>query len=900
MDPRYNWPPQGYHNNQYAQYPPPQQSNGYPQNGYPQQYPQQPPMQMQHGYPQSQPVQRQPQVIISPRPGQPPQQQYAQMHDNMRPQPQPQPRAVQPQVVIPARNPHISPMSQMQNPRIRQVQVPVQRQGQSQGQGHRLSSSGMVERGQGHGHSRPPPPPATSQAQRPPSKPAQPSPAHQENVPRPQHQRPPPGPNQNQSQHRAPLQPHSTPQQRTPSLPQTPSNQQRSPALPQTTPHTKSHPQVVIQKPKSQPLQTPTKSQHAPSSKALPADLQILLISAADEYIAAARAMGSVAALKQRKADLEQYYRLMAMGLSCMDSVLRKFHLAPRREAEMRLRYANLLIEETDNDMEIEQTLSKGITVCNRNRLLDLKYAMQHLQARWQFKSSGRAALKSLDQPISETETFQHIVWVYAFRFLKASLSLQMPRPETASAVQQLHAIAAHAEKRGDRAIFVTCSAMEAMIHLRSSAPDHLEHVQRAIAAARSLQLQTSVKQLGQIATLIDCIDIACSIQQGRPDAQKLETLQEKVDQDAGSSSGAFSVLVEKSFGGNLTISTGGVFKKAEDGRDELVFSWLPRSDLKTLAYYLSGMTTLPHDKGLNYLHEGFRLTQDSVRRPANYRISIPAAITQKNWMKVLDWHVRFATAVAACYHENLGAAGRALKSLQDRVGQQPFNNLEQYARMMAYLSGVLDQSNGSIDSALVSFSSPLFELPRAGTLDLKTDLALLATMNRLLIIRDPRHPDHYTMGPLLAQLEPTCLQHPNHYIEGAFRIIRAITNTNDTVITRQKTLIHVALATSQKTQNFQFIGMCLNYMTSKFFADQVGEQAVKSVRAARSVAKQGRSVLWRAVAYGLCINTFQRNGLLEDANACQQAVEELRGKLPAPLRGGVAAVDRDGDVKME
>lgn len=235
---------------------------------------------------------------------------------------------------------------------------------------------------------------------------------------------------------------------------------------------------------------------------------------------------------------------------------------------------------------------------------------MQHIQARWQFKSSGRAALKSLDQPISETETFQHIVWVYAFRFLKASLSLQMPRPETASAVQQLHAIAAHAEKRGDRAIFVTCSAMEAMIHLRSSAPDHLEHVQRAIAAARSLQLQTSVKQLGQIATLIDCIDIACSIQQGRPDAQKLETLQEKVDQDAGSSSGAFSVLVEKSFGGNLTISTGGVFKKAEDGRDELVFSWLPRSDLKTLAYYLSGMTTLPHDKGLNYLHEGFRLTQ--------------------------------------------------------------------------------------------------------------------------------------------------------------------------------------------------------------------------------------------------------------------------------------------------
>lgn len=254
------------------------------------------------------------------------------------------------------------------------------------------------------------------------------------------------------------------------------------------------------------------------------------------------------------------------------------------------------------------------IALCNRSRLLDLKYAMLHLQARYQFKSNHRAALKLLDQPISETETFQHIVWVYAFRFLKVSLALQVPgRPETASALQQLHALANHAEKRGDHAIYVTCCALEAMIHLRTTAPDRLEHAQRAIASARSLQLQTSERQLGQIAVLIDCIDVACSLQQGQPNAEKLNALQQKADRDAGPDNGVFSVLIEKSFGGNLTFSTGDVFRKAEDGRDELVFAWLPKSDFKMLAYYLSGMISLPHDRGNSYLQEGHRLTQGTL-----------------------------------------------------------------------------------------------------------------------------------------------------------------------------------------------------------------------------------------------------------------------------------------------
>jgi hypothetical protein len=180
-----------------------------------------------------------------------------------------------------------------------------------------------------------------------------------------------------------------------------------------------------------------------------------MLLSAADEYIAAARGMGALVVRDRREADIRQYYKLMATGMGCMDTVLREFNMLPRDEAKLRLRYASLLVEETDNTAEIDEVLSKQISLCGRCRLQDLKYASLHLQARYQFKTNHRAALKALEKPIAEAETFQHIAWVYAFRFLKVSLALQIPgRLEAVPALQQLHAILAHAEKRGDRAVY--------------------------------------------------------------------------------------------------------------------------------------------------------------------------------------------------------------------------------------------------------------------------------------------------------------------------------------------------------------------------------------------------------------------------------------------------------------
>ena len=128
---------------------------------------------------------------------------------------------------------------------------------------------------------------------------------------------------------------------------QTPSSQSR-------------HPQVVIKRSPHTPQGHVRRSPHAPP-KVLPTDLTVLLLDAADEYINAAHSMGSMAAISRQGGDLSHYCKLMTTGLACMEAILKRYNQTPRDEAKLRLRYASLLIEETENDVEIEEVLSKGV-----------------------------------------------------------------------------------------------------------------------------------------------------------------------------------------------------------------------------------------------------------------------------------------------------------------------------------------------------------------------------------------------------------------------------------------------------------------------------------------------------------------------------------------------------------
>jgi hypothetical protein len=60
-----------------------------------------------------------------------------------------------------------------------------------------------------------------------------------------------------------------------------------------------------------------------PSQPEAQINYQVVLLSLAEEYINAARKMSSLVALLRRPADADQYYKLLATGLGCMEVVLK-------------------------------------------------------------------------------------------------------------------------------------------------------------------------------------------------------------------------------------------------------------------------------------------------------------------------------------------------------------------------------------------------------------------------------------------------------------------------------------------------------------------------------------------------------------------------------------------------
>lgn len=616
----------------------------------------------------------------------------------------------------------------------------------------------------------------------------------------------------------------------------------------------------------------------------------------------AAYGMGPVAAISQREADLERYYKLIATSLGCMESVLKNYKIHPRSEAALRLKYASLLVEETDNSVEIEGVLSKGVALCQRQQFLDLKYSMQHLQARFLFKTNHRAALKSLDQPISDAETLGHIPWVYALRFLKVSLALQTSgHAEAAAALQQLNTISTHAHRHGDSAIYVASYALQALVHLRIPGPDSIEQAQRAIAAARSLQLETSASEIGQIGTLINILDLACSLQQNSASemGEKRKLVQADVDNQTGEgedSPGVFSVLIERSSGGKLTELTGGIFKKDAEGRDEITFNWLSKRDLYTLGYYLSGIVGFMKGEVRTpvYLNEGIRTVRDQ-KRPIPE--SIQTSLSSHHYRLSVEWQMTFLLALLACNQGRWDEAERLLTSLREQASKPPFTNSKTHERLIMYFTAALAQATGSLNKALSIYQSHLLTLPQTAThtSDFNTDIALLATMNQIIILRDPTHPQHYQTSQLVSQIEPLCLKHPNTSLHLAFNMIRIITSPRDSKLSLKSGLATL-LPLAKKVENFQFITMGLNLMGQLFFSDTLGDQAQKSVRAARSSARSSGIPVWQAVASGLLMTTLQRHGQFEQVGLVGRELSAVWDRLPPQLRGEVVKKE---DVEM-
>lgn len=110
-----------------------------------------------------------------------------------------------------------------------------------------------------------------------------------------------------------------------------------------------------------------TKKSPAVTPKPRPVNTAPLMIAIAEECLEKARNASHDVAMNLCPNQVDEYQELIATSLSCLEAALQSNpQLAPREEARVRLRYAALLQEETENLMEAETALAKGIPLCDK------------------------------------------------------------------------------------------------------------------------------------------------------------------------------------------------------------------------------------------------------------------------------------------------------------------------------------------------------------------------------------------------------------------------------------------------------------------------------------------------------------------------------------------------------
>lgn len=134
---------------------------------------------------------------------------------------------------------------------------------------------------------------------------------------------------------------------------------------------------------------------------------------------------------------------------------------------------------------------------------------------------------------------------------------------------------------------------MEALAHLKSSGVYGIEHVQRAIAAARTYQLDIK-SSIPQLIGLTHILDVICSILRGDP-AQMLSTLRAMQvvmddllkNQAWSMENDTLAIPIDSVHKVKHLINqdTRNVLSMREDGRGQIVMSFLNKKDAYALTF---------------------------------------------------------------------------------------------------------------------------------------------------------------------------------------------------------------------------------------------------------------------------------------------------------------------------
>ncbi|KAI0471081.1 cohesin loading factor-domain-containing protein [Xylariaceae sp. FL0804] len=636
-------------------------------------------------------------------------------------------------------------------------------------------------------------------------------------------------------------------------------------------------------------------------------DTGSLLVCVAEEFFARARQEIVPVAEELVTKWVYEYQKLIATGLGCLEAALATNKLPRRVEARVRLRYASILCDETNNVMEAETALTKGITLCERNRFVDLKYLMQFLQIKllWS-QGKERAALIAVDGRIRDAEVLKHYHWVYAYRFLKASFYLQFPNPTEAHALENLRVLATIASQRSDAAVSVTASLLEGISHLIVLKDESIPRIQSCLAQASRHQLQ-EVAQISQLETLALVLDLACSIHQKSPKAipAKLATLHHRMDTHLKADKGwdkkdtALLLPLRKQRGGPQIISedTAGILKPGtEDGQyDYLTMSFWSKMEAYAVSYIFSSLALLYEQPRRHTQSYKARMEASSILQTGGRDIrGLPDCL--ESGMKNADWRRRMKCYIAILQGLNFASTTQwaDLKSTMTDLEKMVRPELGRIIVLYTmYLAGVYHQGTGNFTTAIQIYNHPNFALDTPDTQQghrqpAEWDVIILAKFCLIWVMQEPGQRNDQLTRELLGQLQPLCAEHANAEMQTAWHLVVAAVQTEPPVpMTRVKTHIQAAINSGRELGDAQALAIGLGLMRARLFQNVVGDQAMKSARAAQAQARRSGNLMWISAAEGMLAQTHDVQGQAREAEErWQEAVRHAALAVKSVQRG--------------
>ncbi|GKT77820.1 mitochondrial membrane protein Pet127 [Colletotrichum tofieldiae] len=441
----------------------------------------------------------------------------------------------------------------------------------------------------------------------------------------------------------------------------------------------------------------------------------------------------------------------------------------------------------------------------------------------------------------------------------------------------------------------VFASLLEGLSVLRTMRPDTIERVQTCLAQATKYQLDPSV-QIPQLDVLTLLLDLACSMHQKTPDIliHKLRSLQAKLDANLGSQTWTdlnpeILIPVKKHNATSATLSddTSAILRAgSSDGQhDYIVMTFLNRLEIVVLTYTFSGLAGMYRPgsdpkRSHEFWKEGFDVL---AKWNKDIAPSVPAAslresMEQAKWRTEIFCYLQALTGLYFATHSQWSKVEQCVAQLQQAI--TPAVN-EIFSLFSLYLSGVYHQGTGDLETALILFEDERLSIHAGrggpgGRKPAKLELCILAALNRIWILQDSSYRDEMTSTDLLEQLRPMCTEHQDPDIRTAFNLVQATAHTLPPPSMHQiKTSITNSLNGSKVTGNTHCLAIALSIMRFRLFDNVVGEQALKSARAASTQAKRSGNLLWMSVADGMLADSFEVQALFSDAEAARQTATE-------------------------